>query len=76
MPVTQPSADGSCQLALKRLPQAIERDKRDTLVRTLRKSAAVLRAEFMDEKNVEALFPSIQEAKVLEEEPTSAAATA
>jgi len=54
--------------------RAIERDKRDTLVRTLRKSAAVLRAEFMDEKKVEALFPTVQESRVPEEDSTPAAA--
>jgi hypothetical protein len=41
-------------------------------VRTLRKSAALLRAEFMNEKKVESLFPTIQESRVAEEEPAPA----
>ena len=35
-------------------------------------SAALLRAEFMDEKKVEALFPTVAESKVKEDEPTPA----
>jgi hypothetical protein len=54
--------------SLLRSAQSVEREKRDALCRALRKSAAVLRAEFMDEKQVDALFPTVKEAKVKEDE--------
>jgi hypothetical protein len=47
---------------------AQERTKREALARALRKNAALLRAELMDEKKVEALFPNIEESKVEEDE--------
>ncbi len=58
--------------AVLRSAQAVERDKLEALRRALRKSAALLRAEFMDEKKVEALFPTVAESKVKEDDPTPA----
>jgi hypothetical protein len=52
--------------------QAVERERRMDLVRTLHKSAAVLRGELMDERQVDALFPPIADAKVAEDEPLAA----
>lgn len=52
-----------------RQTEALEREKRDDLRRALRKSAAVLRAELMDEHLVNALFPSVEESTVPEDEP-------
>ena len=56
----------SAESALRQA-QALEREKRSDLRRALRKSAALLRAELMDEKQVDALFPSVEESKVTED---------
>jgi hypothetical protein len=52
-----------------RQAESMERDKRDALRRAVRKSAALLRAELMDEKLVDAYFPSVAESTVPEDEP-------
>ena len=55
-----------------RAAQAVERERRKDLGRTLRKTAALLRAHFMDEKKVDAFFPSVAEAKVPEDDEGAA----
>jgi hypothetical protein len=55
-----------------RAAQALEKEKRESLGRVLRKSAAIARAELMDEKKVFALFPTIAEAQVKEDATTTA----
>ena len=54
--------------AALRSAQAAERGKREALVRILRKSVAMIRAELMDEKKVQGLFPTVQEARIQEDE--------
>jgi hypothetical protein len=61
-------AVASAEAAL-RAAQAVEREHRDALKRALRKSVTFLRYHLdRDEKKVDALFPSIAEAKVTEDE--------
>lgn len=55
-----------------RAAQAVEKEKRKDLGRALRKTAAILRAELMDEKKVDAFFPTVAEAKVQEDEEAAA----
>lgn len=55
-----------------RAAQTLEKEKRKDLGRTLRKTAATLRAHFMDEKKVEGFFPTVAEAKVQEDEAVAA----
>jgi hypothetical protein len=52
--------------------QAVEKERRNQLVRALRKSVSVLRGELANEKQVDALFPPIAEARVVEDEPLAA----
>jgi len=61
------AAEGSLRNA-----QAVEKERRNQLVRALRKSVSVLRGELANEKQVDALFPPIAEAKVAEDEPLAA----
>ena len=56
-----------------RAAQAVEKEKRNDLGRTLRKTLAILRAHFMDEKKVERFFPTVAESKVQEDEGVAAA---
>ncbi|MDD5306592.1 MAG: hypothetical protein PHU25_04655 [Deltaproteobacteria bacterium] len=56
-----------------RAAQGLERDKRDALCRSLRKSVTFLRDRLdADEKKVEALFPTIAESKVAGDEQPAA----
>ena len=56
----------SAESALRQAQQ-LEREKRSDLRRALRKSAALIRAELMDEGLVGGLFPSVEESKVAED---------
>jgi hypothetical protein len=55
-----------------RIAQAVEKERRAQLVRALRRSVSLLRGELANEKQVDALFPPIAEAKVAEDEPQAA----
>jgi len=58
--------------AAHRSAQAAEKERRAQLVRTLCKSVAVLRGALMDERQVDALFPPVAEARVAEDEAQAA----
>jgi len=52
--------------------QAVEKERRALLVRALRRSVSLLRGELANERQVDALFPPIAEARVTEDEPQAA----
>ena len=55
-----------------RSAQAAEKERRAQLVRALLRSVSLLRGELANERQVDALFPPVAEAKVAEDEPQAA----